>query len=629
MKRHLTLALSLLLAIGAMAQSKSVSISASDVQFWTGTGSNSTLVCIGWDDQDASYTPTVVVWGIHWSGTITLQDALDTIVAYDSRFSYSVSSNFINSVAYNDAANGIHLTPSAGWNCNNYNGVYNLTNLSTSTWLRISESTCSDYDFTNVNNLIYASNPNATDPAPVEAIIAPEDILYWVGEGSNEAILAVNWADTALAWGYRWNGTATVADMMDDIATADPRFSYTGTGYLSDILFNDSIVSLAGTPGNYWGSTNNGITDMGMGQTLANGDLEKWGDPAAGVIVDSMEYGGYWYYTYVYPMTIHPVSVPDTTGQAPVEPEHGPFCGAVGTDGCDAIAADSNIIVAWATGCTVNRGPVDITDPDGPRVHFGTDQMGVGPATNSTTNAVSLGDGGTAILTFALPIANGEGPDFAVFENSFNDYFLELAFVEVSSDGERYVRFPATSLTPTDVQVGSNGSVDPTYINNLAGKYRVGFGTPFDLEELRDSTGLDINNITHVRLVDVVGTIDPQYGTYDAFGHLVNDPWPTRDTVWGSGGFDLTGVAVINQNTNGISELQTLNSELSIYPNPAANVLNINAPCATEARLMDISGRTVATVQLHEGTTTFSIDTLPAGIYMLQSGSTVTKVVKL
>jgi hypothetical protein len=48
-----------------------------------------------------------------------------------------------------------------------------------------------------------------------------------------------------------------------------------------------------------------------------------------------------------------------------------------------------------------------------------------------------------------------------------------------------------------------------------------------------------------VRLVDVVGTIDPQYATRDYKGRIVNDPWPTRDTIWASGGFDLTGVAVL------------------------------------------------------------------------------------
>lgn len=227
----------------------------------------------------------------------------------------------------------------------------------------------------------------------------------------------------------------------------------------------------------------------------------------------------------------------------PAEPTS--FCGAVGTEGCTAVRFDSSIVAAWATGCTIVRGPVDITDPNGPHVRYGEESFATGPASLLTTDAVSLGDGGTATLTFAEPIRDIEGPDFAVFENSFDDNFLELAFVEVSSDGNRFVRFRAASLTPTDVQVGTNGRVDPTMLNNLAGKYRVGYGTPFDLNELRDSAGLDINHVTHVRIVDVVGTIDPQYATRDGKGRIVNDPWPTRDTIWASGGFDLTGVAVL------------------------------------------------------------------------------------
>lgn len=235
------------------------------------------------------------------------------------------------------------------------------------------------------------------------------------------------------------------------------------------------------------------------------------------------------------------------------QPEPGPapeptsFCGAVGTEGCTAVSLDSSIIVAWATGCVVERGLVNIVNPNGPSVGYGDDSVGIGPATTEATIAVSLGDGGSATLTFAEPIRNGAGPDIAVFENGIvsdvtGNAFLELAFVEVSTDGERYVRFPATSLTPTDSQVGSFGEVDPTLINNLAGKYQIGYGTPFDLEELRDSTGIDINNINYVRIVDVVGTIDPQYATYDAKGRIVNDPYPT---AFNSSGFDLTGVAVL------------------------------------------------------------------------------------
>ena len=53
---------------------------------------------------------------------------------------------------------------------------------------------------------------------------------------------------------------------------------------------------------------------------------------------------------------------------------------------------------------------------------------------------LSLGDGGEATLTFSTPISNGQGADFAIFENSFSATFLELGLVEVSSDGQNFVR---------------------------------------------------------------------------------------------------------------------------------------------------------------------------------------------
>lgn len=306
--------------------------------------------------------------------------------------------------------------------------------------------------------------------------------------------------------------------------------------------------------------------------------------------------------------------------------EQGPFCGAVGTEGCDAIAQDSSIIVGWATGCTVVRGPVDIVNPDGPRVHYGTDNAGVGPAGVITTDAVSLGDGGTATLTFAHPIRNGAGPDFAVFENPFNDYFLELAFVEVSTDGERFVRFPATSLTQTDSQVVSY--VEPSDIHNLAGKYRVGYGTPFDLAELADSAGIDIDSIVFVRLVDVVGCIDPQYATYDAYGHIVNDPYPTNDTQWGSGGFDITGVAVIHENNpSGVEQAETVVSRL--WPNPTTGRVRIDAAQVNKVEVMDLVGRCVA---LFKNTNSLDLSGLVNGTYMLRvtlpEGVVVKQVVK-
>ncbi|MBR1835285.1 MAG: T9SS type A sorting domain-containing protein [Bacteroidales bacterium] len=466
---------------------------------------------------------------------------------------------------------------------------------------------------------VYYFPQEVTPVAPTNAAITSNEIEYWIGEGENKVIFVVNWADTALAWGYRFaSDSVTLATMMDDIAAADSRFSYSGEGMVNDINFIEYGDTLGITPGNWWEHSINGISSMGMGQWFHNGDMSRWADPAAGIVVDSFYYDGWgWLYTYVYPRMIHPVSDPNAEG---------PFCGIVGTEGCTAIALDDSRIKAWATGCTVVRGSSNLSDPDAADVSYGEESAGVGPASTSTLDAVSLGDGGMATLTFDTPIANGSGFDFAVFENSFDDYFLELAFVEVSSDGEHFVRFPATSLTQTRAQIGGLGRVDATYINNLAGKYRVGYGTPFDLEELRDSANLDINSITHVRIIDVVGSIDPQYGTYDAFGHIINDPFPT---ISHSAGFDLEGVCVLNQHGVGINDVEA--TTLNLYPNPARNVvsLTLKAEAAGTVAVYDMTGRQVLTLPVQAGTSTVRINTadMPNGVYMVSFGNHVEKLV--
>jgi len=234
----------------------------------------------------------------------------------------------------------------------------------------------------------------------------------------------------------------------------------------------------------------------------------------------------------------------------------------VGQPGTTAIYKDSSVFVAWANGCTIVRGYQNISNPALGYASYGDSTMALGKA--GENGLVSLGDGGYAMLTFANPIKNGAGWDFAVFENSFSDTFLELAFVEVSSDGINYFRFLATSNTQDTVQIDGFGIVDATKINNLAGKYRALYGTPFDLQELAGQSGLDINNITHIKIIDVVGCIQNAYSRYDQYGHKINDPW---NTPFASSGFDLDAVGVINQVT-GINELFAAKAKLSVFPNP-------------------------------------------------------------
>jgi hypothetical protein len=108
------------------------------------------------------------------------------------------------------------------------------------------------------------------------------------------------------------------------------------------------------------------------------------------------------------------------------------------------------------------------------------------------------------------------------------------------------------------------------------------YGTPFDLEELKDSLMINIDSITQVRIVDVVGSIDPAFARYDSKGNRINDPFPTP---FPSGGFDLDAVGVIHEKVSA-------EGGLMVFPNPASSSFQIRAEEGIEeARLVSMEGR--------------------------------------
>ena len=241
---------------------------------------------------------------------------------------------------------------------------------------------------------------------------------------------------------------------------------------------------------------------------------------------------------------------------------------------------DSSLITGWANTCIVERGYINISDTT--KTDQGSNRASVGDLANAAGPAdgsiVSLGDGGIATYILASPLSDANGPDFAVFENGFKEmmppnlWFLELAVVEVSSDGQNFVRFPSISNTQSQSQVPSFGQLHPDSLHNLAGKYTLFKGTPFDLKELKDSASVDIYNITHIRIIDVVGSLNENFGTQDSRGNMINDPFPTP--FW-SGGFDLDAVAFLG-NSTGRFEQRDEQASVQVFPNPVSGGLLLN-----------------------------------------------------
>lgn len=291
------------------------------------------------------------------------------------------------------------------------------------------------------------------------------------------------------------------------------------------------------------------------------------------------------------------------------------FHPAPGNPGTNAIRKDSSCFVSWASGGTVTRGFLDIADTTivasgSNRASYGNLNLALGPATGSVTDVLSLGDSGVATLSFDQFITDGPGYDFAVFENGFMDDYLEMAHVEVSSDGIHFFRFPSTTEIPLTTQSSNASYTDCRMIDNLAGKYRLGYGTPFDLSDLPNDPNLNKSAVTLVRIIDVIGSISGHVTT-DQYGTAINDPYPT---AFESGGFDLEAIGIIN-GTLGVDDLETLN--VKVFPNPAADYIQIIVNGEADLSLYSTDGRLILTKK-QLNSTFISMDEFATGMYYLQ-----------
>ena len=610
-------------------------ISADEIEYWIGEGENEAILIVQWCEPEIAFA-----WGYRFDGEVNVQTMLDDITAEDSRLTYEGDASTVNQIYYNDDDYNLALVGMYWmYNMNGWMAGLGYTSqiVTDGDVVKWGDAGCAIEigDMSDWENFTYiwrtevtpVSNPNAGEEV-VDATISADEIEYWLGEGENQVVIAISWCsntEAAFAWGYRFHGDATVFEALTAIAAADSRLAVVGTAP-TNITYQDGELDLTmqPNPNAQWGDPDydapmhsiNGLMGQNYmaAEPIHDGDFVKIGGSACGIFSDDWS-------SISWTTTIVPATAP-----AEVGPSDETFDGVAGSDGCQGIHCQDPAILGWATTCTIERGRQNITTP-GVFASYGTENDGIGAATESTADVVSLGDYGIAVLTFDIPIKNGDGYDFAVFENGLNNTFLELAFVEVSSDGVNYFRFSSVSNTPTNVQIDNNGGVDAIHLNNLAGKYRAGWGTPFDLEELAGTEGLDVNNITHIRLVDVVGCVEPRYATRDGRGHIINDPYPTP---FQSSGFDLDGVAVMNgwRPATAVQEYVE-NTLLNVYPNPCNTQVTVEANIGEPIMLFNSVGTLVYRTNANDTTMILNMSDYPAGLYIVKCGNRAARIVKM
>ena len=298
-----------LFATNLFAQ-QDATIDPSQIKFWIGEGESEAVFIVNWAEPD-----TALAWGYRFIGdNVVMKTMMDDIAAADYRFSYEGTS-FINDIHFNDGVLDLSLV-NPGWltyliNGNSTWDLFNQATVADGEYVKIGDTECGT--LIDPENYIFVYEKEV---APVyalgeEATIAAADIEYWIGEGENEAIFAVNFADPAdvcFAWGYRFSTeSVTIKEMMEAIAAVDQRFAFTdepsswGGMMLTDLSFDyeRTHYDLSGYNAMY---NVNGVQSWYTfdEQTVTDGDFVKWGDYTVGTEIAA--------WTYVWETPVQPVT---------------------------------------------------------------------------------------------------------------------------------------------------------------------------------------------------------------------------------------------------------------------------------------------------------------------------------
>jgi hypothetical protein len=210
--------------------------------------------------------------------------------------------------------------------------------------------------------------------------------------------------------------------------------------------------------------------------------------------------------------------------------------GGSSSDGAIAASRFVTGIVSYSPGGCAGFGQSSSPSiVEGPPVGGGTD--------HGSLDVLSLGGGGTLVLTFAPnAIVDGPGPDFIVFENPFwiggspDTPYAEPGQISVSDDGVTWTAFPCTPTLDPGASDGTGTA--PPYGD--CGGWQVVYSapgngiSPFDATHAGgnayDLADLDLKHVRYVKIIDQTHEACPDAG-------------PDKPIT---NGFDLDAIAILN-----------------------------------------------------------------------------------
>lgn len=288
-------------------------IDPANIRYWIGEGQNEVVFIANWAEPD-----TALAWGYRFNTeNVTVKEIMDEIATADYRFTYEATdAGWLVDMHFNDDNLNLSLVEQM-WvsfliNGNSSWETFDVATVAPGEYVKLGDTHCGT--LVDPENYIYVWEKEvaAVYPLAYEARIDPSEILYWIGEGENEVVFAVNFAepeDVCFAWGYRFAAeSVTIKEMMEAMAEVDLRLVFNdapsswGGFMLTDLSFNNGDIRyvLDGYNALY---NVNGVQSWYTydEQPVVNGDFVKWGDYTIGTEIAP--------WVYVWETPVQPVSV--------------------------------------------------------------------------------------------------------------------------------------------------------------------------------------------------------------------------------------------------------------------------------------------------------------------------------
>jgi len=233
----------------------------SEVQFWIGSGTDSTLLVIDFNDgtSDSSY-----VWGYAYSGAQTGEDLLNAVAAADENLQVAMAGGFLNDIIYGEHA-GLAGQPDYWSTWSGADTASLIMNAGIATPLVDGEWFALSYtDFSPAavpGQPIAAFDPNSFNFTMVD---------QWIGSGSDSLALFIDFHSSTdsgrFVFGYLFNDSVQASQVLSDLDQAIAGLSVNASGFLNDITYN-SWSGIGGSPDYWstWSATNVGNWYMNAG----------------------------------------------------------------------------------------------------------------------------------------------------------------------------------------------------------------------------------------------------------------------------------------------------------------------------------------------------------------------------